>query len=140
MRNFVLFTFVLFFVSTVQQTRAHHHINDPVVSPEAVVQKQLRAYNTRDIDTFLSCFSDEVEVYAFPDQLMYKGKEKMRSNYEGFFTNTPYLYCELVDRTVNGNKVKDEVRITRIKGTKPMKATIMYQIEDGLIAKMYFIN
>jgi hypothetical protein len=108
-------------------------------NPETVVQKQHNAYNSRNIDAFAATFSDDVEVYMFPNELMYKGKEKLRESYESFFKSTPDLYSELVSRTVTGNKVKDEVLITRVKGSKPMKATIYYQIEDGLITKMYFV-
>ena len=111
-----------------------------VPTAEEVVQKQLKAYNSRDLEGFLACFSNDVEVYMFPDKLLYNGKEELKASYSNFFTNTPDLYCELVDRNVNGNKVKDEVMITRLKKTKPMKTTIMYVIEEGLITKMYFIN
>ncbi len=109
-------------------------------SPETIVAKQLRAYSARDLKAFLICFSDEVEVYTFPDQLMYKGKEKLEETYRAFFQNTPDLQCELVNRSANGNHVKDEILITRMKKMEPMKVTVMYVVEDGLIAKMYFIS
>ena len=121
------------------EANAHYYHNITLMGPETIVQKQMKAYNTRDIETFASCFTEDVEVYTFPDQLMYKGKGQLKTSYEGFFKNTPHLYCELVERTVNGNRVKDEVLITRLKGTKPMKTTILYEVEDGLISKMYFI-
>jgi len=110
-----------------------------VFSPETVIQKQWNAYNSRDLSAFASSFSDEVEVYMFPSQLLYKGKAELKAHYADFFENTKDLYSEVISRTVNNNWVKDEVMITRQKNTEPSKATIYYQIEDGLISKMYFL-
>jgi hypothetical protein len=122
---------------------AHTTLAKPFIrlafAPETIIQKQWNAYNSRNIGTFVSCFSDEVEVYMFPNQLMYSGKQKLREHYEDFFTNTPQLYCEVVSRSINGNVVKDEVLITRQRKTEASKATIVYQVEDGLISKMYFL-
>ena len=144
MKRFLRFTTLCICFLAVNQLQAIN-INHPFVfidvpTAEEVVQKQFKAYNARNLDTFLSCFSDDVVVYLFPDQLLYNGKAELKKSYSNFFTNTPDLYCELVDRNVNGNKVKDEVMITRVKKTKPMKTTIMYVVEEGLITKMYFIN
>jgi hypothetical protein len=51
-------------------------------APETIIQKQWNAYNSRNIGTFVSCFSDDVEVYMFPNQLIYTGKQKLREHYE----------------------------------------------------------
>ncbi|MCU0445997.1 MAG: nuclear transport factor 2 family protein [Microscillaceae bacterium] len=122
---------------------AHTMLTQPFVrftfAPETIIQKQWNAYNSRDIGTFTACFSDEVEVYMFPNQLLYTGKQKIREHYEDFFKTTPDLYCEVINRSINGNVVKDEVLITRQRKAEPAKATIIYQVEDGLISKMYFL-
>lgn len=109
-------------------------------SPETIVQKQLRAYNSRNLEKFIACFSDDVKVYSFPNKMLYEGKDKLKSNYETFFNNTPGLSADLIERTVTGNRVMDKVLISRVKGAEATKAHIMYEVEDGLIAKMYFIN
>jgi hypothetical protein len=36
------------------------------MSPEAVVQRQLEAYNARDLTRFLACFSEGIAVYRAP--------------------------------------------------------------------------
>lgn len=109
-------------------------------SPEAIVQKQLRAYNSRNIEKFINCFADDVKVYNFPDKMLYEGKDKLKKNYELLFKNTPDLNANLLERSVTGNRVMDIVKITRVRGAKAFKANIMYEVEDGLITKMYFIN
>ena len=46
------------------------------VSPEHIIQKQLDAYNARDIDTFINTYSDTIKVYNYPNKLSYEGKKK----------------------------------------------------------------
>ncbi len=43
-----------------------------------LVQKQVNGYNARNIDAFLEPYSEEIELYMFPNQLISKGKEAMR--------------------------------------------------------------
>ena len=33
------------------------------MNPESVVQRQLDAYNDRDLDRFMACYSDEVQLF-----------------------------------------------------------------------------
>ena len=73
-------------------------------SPEMLVQQQLNAYNAHDLEAFLAPYADDVEIYFFPDKLETKGKEKMRKDYQ-FVTETPGLYCRLVNRIIEGNLV-----------------------------------
>lgn len=125
--------------------QAHQMLSDQVVlkpgiTPEALAQKQHQAYCNRDLEGFIACFSEDVEVFIFPDALLYKGKEKLRKTYDEFFKSTPNLECSLVERTVNGNKVMEKLNISRQKKTKPMVSNIMYIVEDGLITKMYFLT
>lgn len=109
-------------------------------TPEELAQQQLNAYNCGDIEAFLAPYSEDVELYNFPDELTTKGKEKMRPGYAGMFKQLPNLHCELVQRDVLGNTVIDHERITGIPGQEPFEAIAIYKIEDGKIAKVYFIR
>ena len=75
--------------------------------PEKLVQQQLIAYNARNIEAFLEPYSDDVELYMFPNQLLGKGKNFMRKDYAEMFKNTPNLHCDIKNRTVLGNTVID---------------------------------
>ncbi|WP_222984507.1 nuclear transport factor 2 family protein [Flagellimonas meishanensis] len=107
-------------------------------SPKIIVQKQLEAYNTRDIDAFMDTYSEDVKLYNFPNTLFSEGKEKMRQRYATFFENTPDLHCEIKNRMVIGNKVVDEEYV-RINGTY-ISAVAIYEVENGKIAKVTFIR
>ncbi|GAG81672.1 unnamed protein product, partial [marine sediment metagenome] len=106
--------------------------------PEALAQRQLNAYNLRNIEAFLEPYAEDVEVYNYPDKLMSKGKETMRKNYSKMFENTPNLHCELVGRIVQGNIVIDKERVQF--GEITIEATAIYHIENKKISKVYFIQ
>ena len=107
-------------------------------SPVTIVQKQLEAYNSRDINAFMDTYSDDVELYNFPSELTTKGKEAMRKGYEGFFETTPDLHCEIKKRIVVGNKVIDEEYITA-NGSN-FSAVAIYEVANGKIVKVTFLR
>jgi hypothetical protein len=56
---------------------ANEAIAEP--SPEAIVQAQLEAYNRRDLEGFLSFYSDDAVLLNYPDQVTQIGKDQMRA-------------------------------------------------------------
>ena len=107
-------------------------------TPSALAQRQLNAYNLRNIDAFLEPYADDVEIYNYPDDLRFKGKETMREGYSKMFDNTPNLHCELLGRIVQGNIVIDKERVRF--GDRVMEAVAIYHIENDKIKKVYFIQ
>ena len=112
----------------------------PNTEMEKLAQQQLEGYNKRDIDLFLEPYSDSVEVYNFPNQMTMKGKEEMRVAYSGLFKNAPNLHCKLVSRMVHGNQVIDQELVTGFSNGMSIRAVAIYVIEDGKIAKVYFLK
>ncbi|OHB78049.1 MAG: hypothetical protein A2Z34_09380 [Planctomycetes bacterium RBG_16_59_8] len=94
--------------------------------PELLVQRQLDAYNARDIDAFVACYSEDVEVYNHPATLVYKGREAMRERYAAYFESAPELHCELVNRITIGNKAIDREQITGRPDGKVAHAVAIY--------------
>ena len=107
-------------------------------TPLALVQRQLNAYNARSLEAFLEPYSDDVELYQFPDKLLSKGKEEMRKGY-AFFKDVPDLHCEIKERIIQGNIIIDKESVSGF-GSKPVEATAIYHIIDGKIKKVYFIQ
>ncbi|MFD2586957.1 nuclear transport factor 2 family protein [Croceitalea marina] len=107
-------------------------------SPAKIVQKQLDAYNARDIDAFMATYTNSVTVVNFPDKELFKGQEKMRESYAAYFESTPDLNCKIVNRIVIGNKVIDEEYITA-NGIN-FSAVAIYEVENGKISKVTFIQ
>ena len=107
--------------------------------PEKLVQQQLIAYNARNIEAFLEPYSDDVELYMFPNQLLGKGKNFMRKDYAEMFKNTPNLHCDIKNRTVLGNTVIDHEVVSGF-GSTHLEAIAIYEIKNDKIAKVYFIQ
>ena len=107
-------------------------------SPADLAQRQLNAYNFRNIDAFLEPYADDVEVYSYPEKLLYSGKEIMRKQYSEMFNEVPNLHCELKERIVQGNIVIDKERVQ--SGNKIIEAVAIYHIENNKIKKVYFIQ
>lgn len=107
-------------------------------NPEYIVQKQLDAYNARDIEAFLETYTEGVELFMFPATPHSKGKEAMRQTYAPMFQNTPDLFCEIKNRTVLGNKVIDEEYV-RFNG-QFLSAVAIYEVENNKIFRVTFIQ
>lgn len=107
-------------------------------TPTALAQRQLNAYNFRNIEAFLEPYADDVELYNYPDKLIGKGKEEMRKSYGAMFEKVPNLHCELLGRIVQGNIVIDKERVQF--GKKIVEAVAIYHIENNKIKKVYFVE
>jgi len=107
-------------------------------SPEDLAQRQLNAYNVRNIEAFLEPYAEDVEIYNYPNELESKGKDAMRKSYAQMFERVPNLHCQLVERIVQGNIVIDKERVQF--GNKFIEAVAIYHIENGKIKKVYFIQ
>ncbi|MEQ6124713.1 nuclear transport factor 2 family protein [Pseudotenacibaculum sp. MALMAid0570] len=106
-------------------------------SPRFVVQKQLDAYNNRDIDAFVKVFAKDVKVYSYPNKLLYKGRDGMRKRYAAFFKNTKDLHCKIIKRVEKGNYVIDEELVTA--NGKKINAVAIYEVKDGKIITVTFL-
>jgi imidazolonepropionase-like amidohydrolase len=110
-------------------------------TPEALAQIQLNAYNARDLETFVSVYHPDVEVYDFPRTLTLRGRAAMRAGYRRFFEKATNLHAQVTRRIVQGRFVIDqEDVITGIPGRERLAATAMYEVEDGLIRRVWFLR
>ena len=118
------------------------HAVDSILSPspEELVQQQVNGYNARNIDAFLAPYSDSLEIYMFPNTLQQEGKENIKENYIQLFKNAPNLHCEIISRTIHGNTVIDKERVRGILDGKILEAVAIYEIENGKIARVYFLK
>lgn len=108
------------------------------VSPRALAQEQLEAYNKRDIDAFLKPYAKGVKVYSYPNKLEYEGIEEMRKRYAPKFETTKDLHCKIISRIVKGNVVIDEEEVTTNGAT--FHAVAIYEIVNGKIAVVRFVK
>jgi len=106
---------------------------------ESIVQKQVEAYNSRDVNQFLSYYSQTITIYNHPDELLVSGLDQMKQRYGSFFEQNPELHCEIVNRIVIGPYVIDYEKVTGTTEKSVLEAVAIYRVEAGLIQQVYFL-
>ena len=110
---------------------------------EVLINKQIEYYNNHDLEGFISTYHEDAEFYKLTDNsLLFKGVEGMRKRYSERF-EVQKVHAEIINRIVIGNKVIDYEHVTFAAGTGAkgdlMKAVAIYEIEDDLIRRCWFI-
>ena len=107
--------------------------------PLEVIQRQLAAYNAKDIDALLATYATDAEQYTLHGERLAKGHEDMRSRFRTRFAE-PNLHARLLSRTVMGDIVVDLELITRNfpEGLGTVEMLCVYEVKDGLIQKVSF--
>ena len=77
-----------------------------------VVDRQVEAYNARDVDAFVACYSEGVVVEDARGKVLMRGHDGLRAEYEPFFVEYPDLHAAVCHRVVIGEYVVDEEEIT----------------------------
>ena len=108
--------------------------------PESFVQRQLDAYNARDLARFVAEYTEDVQVFRLPDpQPASVGRAALATHYRDNRFNLPDLHAELVNRMVFGNKVIDQEIVTGLP-TGTMHAAAIYEVTPGGISKVWFVS
>lgn len=107
-------------------------------SAEALIQRQLDAYNARDIDALMATYADDVQHFEFPSTLVASGAAQARERL-AVRLQEPNLHAELVNRIVMGTIVIDHELVTRTfpEGTGTVEMVAMYEVRGDTIAKAW---
>jgi hypothetical protein len=106
---------------------------------EAIVARQLDAYNARDIDAFMATWHDDAEYFEHPDRLLARGAADIRARHQIRFKE-PDLHGKLTARVSVANLVIDREVVTRNfpEGRGTVDVIAIYQIEGDRIARAWF--
>ena len=106
--------------------------------PAALIQKQLEAYNARDIEALLATYAADAEVFEHPSKLLASGAAALRERFSARFQE-PNLHATLLNRIVMGSMVVDyeEVRRTFPEGPGKIRLIMIYEVREGKIAKAW---
>ncbi len=106
--------------------------------PVEIVQEQLDAYNAHDLARFVACYSEQIEVFRPPALApVIQGKAAFSAHYQQNRFTIPELHASLVNRMVSGNIVIDHEAVVGLS-QHPLSAIAVYQVEDGLIQRVWF--
>jgi hypothetical protein len=104
------------------------------------VERQLEAYNARDIDAFVACYAEDVVIEDAGGATQMSGRETMRERYGELFATSPELHAEVPTRIRIGSYVVDEERVTGFRGGEIHAVAIYTLGDDGLIERVWFLS
>jgi len=109
-------------------------------TPESVVQRQLDAYNARDIDALMATYSDDAQQFEYPVTLLAAGAAQLRERTATRFRE-PNLHARLIRRIVVEQVVIDHEEVTRTfpEGSGRIELVAIYEVRDGKIITARFI-
>jgi len=108
--------------------------------PAAVVQRQLDAFNARDLEALLSVYAAEAQLFEHPAKLIAAGGEELRQRFTVRFAEAN-LHAALLSRIVSGCFVIDHERVTRTfpEGPGDLELVMIYEVVDGRIVRAWSI-
>ncbi len=111
------------------------------MSAEQIVQQNLEFYNLRNIDGFVSCLSEQIELYSLgASQPTLVGISEARAFYAELFDNSPELHSSILKRIVIGNKVIDHEHIVGRNGSREVvELVLIYEVKTDKISKITVI-
>ena len=103
------------------------------MNAEAVVQRQLEAYNARDLERFLAAYDEGIRMFRPPAVApVIVGKEAVGKFYAEQRFRHAGLHAALVNRIVLGSKVIDHERISGVR-EQPFEVAVVYEVSNDLI-------
>ena len=107
--------------------------------PRSVVERQLAAYNARDLTKWLATYSPDAEHFLADGTLLARGREQLQQRMRQRFADR-HLNAELLARIVLGSTVVDHERVTRTAadGLEAVEMVCMYSVHEGEIVRATF--
>lgn len=109
---------------------------------ENPVQHQIKAFNNRNLDTFLEAFATDIRVENGSGEEMINGYKEFRAFYKNLFENSPNLHCNIINRTKVGDWIIDEEKLKGLNANgfpEEAHAVVAYIVSNGQItfARMF---
>ncbi|MCC6235137.1 MAG: nuclear transport factor 2 family protein [Verrucomicrobiales bacterium] len=106
----------------------------------AVVQRQLDAYNARDVDALLEVYALDAQLFEHPAKLLADGSAELRARFTERFRE-PDLHAQLLSRVVMGNIVVDHECVTRNfpEGHGTLAMIMIYDVSGDRIQRAWSI-
>lgn len=104
-----------------------------------IVDRQIDAYNERNIENFAATYHENLELYIFPNDCFCLGKAQLLEQYSKRFSERPEAKATIASRVAMGQFVIDHEILTGIPEKGSIQLVATYEVTDGLISKVWFI-
>lgn len=113
-------------------------MSEHTVQASQPVQRQLEAYNAKDLAAFIACYHVDIRIYRMPAlEPAISGKDALAHFYASERFTIAALRAEVLQRMVVGNKVIDHERVYGMT-EQPYEVMVVYEVQHGLILNAWF--
>jgi putative hydrolase of HD superfamily len=108
-------------------------------TPESVVDRQLAAYNRRDLAAWVATYAPDAQQVLADGTVLASGHAALADRMRARFSDAQ-LRAELLHRVVIGPTVADHERVTRTgtQGLETLEMLCVYSVQGGQIARATF--
>ncbi|OLS20716.1 MAG: hypothetical protein HeimC2_36170 [Candidatus Heimdallarchaeota archaeon LC_2] len=104
-----------------------------------LIDRQIEAYNKQDIEEFIDCYSDNIEVYMLEsNKKLTDGKEQLKKVMKASFVSKPKAKTLVESRLTQNNLVIDVEAVSGHEDGKLIRSIAIYEITDDKISKLWF--
>ena len=130
MKNMVRVAIVLCLITSCNSS-------DSTLSPLAVVNLRMQAYNNHDLEAFLNTYSEKIEIFTYPGKSLGRGKKHLKGLFEPMFEEGS-ISVEIHHQIAKDGYVINHETVT--DGNKKTEYVSIYEIRDGLITSVRFVR
>ena len=112
----------------------------------ATAKAMIAAYNAQDVDTYVSCMTDDACEANYRGDVVREGKEGTRSGLAAAFARWPQNHAEIIEAQAIGNYVLMREHVTRGPATdgsapvEPFDVVAVYSFEGEKCSRVEFIR
>ena len=111
--------------------------SETTLSPLAVVNLRMQAYNNHDLEAFLKTYSEEIEIFTYPDKSLGKGKKHIKNLFEPMFKEGS-ISVEIHHQIAKDGYVINHETV--MSGNNETEYVSIYEVRDGLITSVRFVR
>jgi hypothetical protein len=112
-------------------------------SPAEVIDGQVAAYRDRDLERFLSFYSDDATILDPSGRAIMTGLAELRQQYGQSFLANPGLTIEIAQRIAVGDYVIDEEHLANLSeqaAGDTLVAVAIYRVTNGKISQVTMLR
>ena len=104
-----------------------------------ISDKQLDAYNKKNLQAFMNCYSNDVKVFMLQSgQMITDGKDQLHSIMKDSFEKDKASKTTVMSKLVQGNLIINQEEITGHEQGKIIRTISIYEVNNDLIQKLWF--
>lgn len=113
------------------------HAQGPTSDPDAVVAKQIAAYNHHDVGTLFSVQDDTAGAYGFDDSPALHSKDSVSKEFADFFAKNPKVHARVLDQMDVRPFVVKRMRVTGLADGQPVQIIVVWQVKGGRVVNFW---